>query len=36
MSLDSAAVLDMIGALKLILEFKRGLDRNAFLNDPKT
>ena len=36
MSRDSAAVLDMIGALRMILEFKQGLDRNAFLNDPKT
>ena len=36
MSRDSAAILDMTRALGMILEFKRGLDRTAFLDDPKT
>ncbi len=36
MSRDSAAVLDMIRALRMILEFTRGLDSAAFLRDPKT
>jgi uncharacterized protein with HEPN domain len=33
---DDATLLDMIGASRLILEFKRGLDRAAFYDDQKT
>jgi len=36
MSRDEATVLDMIGASRLIIEFKRDLDRAAFYDDEKT
>ena len=36
MSRDSATLLDIIKAARNILAFKQGLDKIAFLNDPKT
>jgi uncharacterized protein with HEPN domain len=33
---ESATVADLIGAAEFILEFTSGLDRDAFLSDPKT
>lgn len=36
MSRDSATLLDIIRAARNILAFKQGLDKIAFLNDPKT
>ncbi|MCH7888877.1 MAG: DUF86 domain-containing protein [Proteobacteria bacterium] len=33
---DSAVILDMVRAARMILEFKQGVDRSAFLEDPKT
>jgi len=36
MSRDSAALLDMLKAARLAVEFREGMDRRAFLDDPKT
>jgi len=36
MSRDEATLLDMIGASRLIIEFKRDLDRAVFYDDEKT
>jgi uncharacterized protein with HEPN domain len=36
MSRDSAALLDMLKAARLAVEFREGMDRKAFLDDPKT
>jgi uncharacterized protein with HEPN domain len=36
MSRDEATLLDMIGASRLIIEFKRDLDRAALYDDEKT
>lgn len=36
MSRDNATLLDIAKAARLVLEFKQGFDRSAFLNDAKT
>ncbi len=36
MSRDSATLLDMLKAARLVVEFREGMDRKAFLDDPKT
>ena len=36
MSRDSATLLDIDSAARLVLDFTRGMDREAFLNDLKT
>jgi len=33
---DAATLLDIVRAARLILEFRQGMDRDAFLRDPKT
>ena len=33
---DSATLLDMLKAARLAVEFREGMDKRAFLNDPKT
>jgi len=33
---DSATLLDMLKAARLAVEFREGMDKGAFLNDPKT
>ena len=33
---DDATLLDIARAARRVLEFKQGLDKTAFLNDPKT
>jgi len=36
MSRDSATLLDMLKAARLAVEFREGMEKRAFLNDPKT
>jgi uncharacterized protein with HEPN domain len=36
MSRDKAVLLDMLNAAQRIVEFKQGMDRQGFLEDPKT
>jgi len=36
MSRDDAVLLDMINAAQRIMDFKQGMDRQEFLEDPKT
>ncbi len=36
MSRDSATLLDVLKAARLAVEFREGMDKRAFLNDPKT
>lgn len=36
MSRDSATLLDMLRAARLVVEFRGGMDKLAFLDDPKT
>ncbi len=33
---DSATLLDMLKAARLVVEFREGMDKRAFLDDPKT
>lgn len=36
MSRDSATLLDILKAARLAVEFKEGMEKRTFLNDPKT
>jgi len=36
MSRDSPTLLDMLKAARLVVEFKEGMDKSSFLDDPKT
>lgn len=36
MSRDDATLLDMLKSARLVIEFKRNIDKIALLNDPKT
>ena len=36
MSRDSATLLDILKAARLAIEFREGMEKRAFLNDPKT